>query len=572
MASSGTAAAQSDHDHLGQIWEGDPGGAIGFGVRVGPNTNYGFQGKAPERGVFGWADASSGSAEGVFGRADSPGGKGMLGIATASSGKTEGVFGRAVSTDGRGVAGVATSSSGSTRGVFGRADSSKGRGVEGIATADSGPTRGVRGFADSDSGIGVLGIGDTGVFGRSNTGGDAVVAKGDAKVTEFLEVGQAGTRDTTALELAVDGERALRIAPTASREAPNIVGGHPSNSVASGAEGATIAGGGFDSGSIESSNKVFDDYGTVGGGFGNQAGSDDGDATTADNATVGGGDRNTASGRLATVGGGLTNTASGRQAAVGGGSGNTASGEEATVPGGSANTASGSFSFASGEKAKAADNEAFVWNDGTRYHDLNGDGSDDGFSSAKDVAGSGVTGAETFHASARGGFRFVTSSSSVTYISGGSSGWATTSTRAAKTNIDPVDPTQVLEGVTDMEVATWEYKDEDGEGAGERHIGPMAEDFHAAVDVGASDEHINSINADGVALAAIQGLADRLNERADRIEELEQASEQKDERIEELESEAEAAREENAELEATIDDLAARLEAVENQLDPVAAD
>ena len=27
-------------------------------------------------------------------------------------------------------------------------------------------------------------------------------------------------------------------------------------------------------------------------------------------------------------------------------------------------------------------------------------------------------------------------------------------TRAAKTNIDPADPTQVLEGITDMEVAT----------------------------------------------------------------------------------------------------------------------
>ena len=40
----------------------------------------------------------------------------------------------------------------------------------------------------------------------------------------------------------------------------------------------------------------------------------------------------------------------------------------------------------------------------------------------------------------------------------------------------------------------------------------MAEDFHEVVDVGTSDDHINSINADGVALAAIQGLSQTLDE------------------------------------------------------------
>jgi chromosome segregation ATPase len=49
----------------------------------------------------------------------------------------------------------------------------------------------------------------------------------------------------------------------------------------------------------------------------------------------------------------------------------------------------------------------------------------------------------------------------------------------------------------------------------------MAEDFHDLVDVGSSDEHINSVDADGVAFAAIQGLADKLEEKDDRIEELE---------------------------------------------------
>jgi hypothetical protein len=79
----------------------------------------------------------------------------------------------------------------------------------------------------------------------------------------------------------------------------------------------------------------------------------------------------------------------------------------------------------------------------------------------------------------------------------------------------------VLDGVEDLEVATWEYKDDDGEGAGTTHIGPMAEEFHDIVAVGSSDEHINSINADGVLFAAVQGLSERLAEKDDRIADLE---------------------------------------------------
>jgi hypothetical protein len=130
----------------------------------------------------------------------------------------------------------------------------------------------------------------------------------------------------------------------------------------------------------------------------------------------------------------------------------------------------------------------------------------------------------------------------------------TTSARAKKSAVKPVAPPEVLDRVESLDVSTWELDHQDDG----RHMGPMAEDFADAFELGNDDEHIATVDADGVALAAIQGLADRLGE--------------KDDRIEELESEAEAAREENAELEATIDDLAARLEAVENQLDPVAAD
>ena len=41
-------------------------------------------------------------------------------------------------------------------------------------------------------------------------------------------------------------------------------------------------------------------------------------------------------------------------------------------------------------------------------------------------------------------------------------------------------------------------------------MGPMAQDFHAAFGLGANDVTIATVDADGVALAAIQGLNDKL--------------------------------------------------------------
>ncbi len=44
-------------------------------------------------------------------------------------------------------------------------------------------------------------------------------------------------------------------------------------------------------------------------------------------------------------------------------------------------------------------------------------------------------------------------------------------------------------------------------------MGPMAQDFHAAFGLGVSDKLIDTIDPDGVALAAIQGLNTELQER-----------------------------------------------------------
>lgn len=76
----------------------------------------------------------------------------------------------------------------------------------------------------------------------------------------------------------------------------------------------------------------------------------------------------------------------------------------------------------------------------------------------------------------------------------------------AKQGVVPVDPTRILDKVARLPVSLWQYKD----APGVNHVGPMAQDFHAAFGLGATDTGISTIDTAGVALAAIQGLNQRL--------------------------------------------------------------
>jgi hypothetical protein len=78
-----------------------------------------------------------------------------------------------------------------------------------------------------------------------------------------------------------------------------------------------------------------------------------------------------------------------------------------------------------------------------------------------------------------------------------------TSDRAIKDEFAAVDCSEILEKVAALPLSTWHYKTEE---PGVRHIGPVAQDFHAAFGLGMDDKHIATVDADGVALAAIQGL------------------------------------------------------------------
>lgn len=86
----------------------------------------------------------------------------------------------------------------------------------------------------------------------------------------------------------------------------------------------------------------------------------------------------------------------------------------------------------------------------------------------------------------------------------------TRSDRNQKENFAPVDVQEFLAKVATLPIETWNYKDQN---AAIRHIGPMAQDFAAAFGVGEDHRFINTVDANGVALAAIQGLYKLLQEK-----------------------------------------------------------
>ena len=88
------------------------------------------------------------------------------------------------------------------------------------------------------------------------------------------------------------------------------------------------------------------------------------------------------------------------------------------------------------------------------------------------------------------------------------------SDKNAKMAIEPVDEAAILDKVAALPVSAWSYKDD---APGIRHIGPMAQDFHAAFGLGHTDKGIATLDTSGVALASIKALHDELEEARDHI-------------------------------------------------------
>jgi len=90
------------------------------------------------------------------------------------------------------------------------------------------------------------------------------------------------------------------------------------------------------------------------------------------------------------------------------------------------------------------------------------------------------------------------------------------SDRNLKEKFAPIDDQEILERVASLPISRWNFKT-DGQ---TRHIGPMAQDFYAAFNVGPDDKHIATVDEGGVALAAIQGLNAKLKEKEAEIAEM----------------------------------------------------
>lgn len=91
------------------------------------------------------------------------------------------------------------------------------------------------------------------------------------------------------------------------------------------------------------------------------------------------------------------------------------------------------------------------------------------------------------------------------------------SSRHAKHAFDAIDGDWLLSRLRMLPMTTWSYLASDT-----RHAGPVAEDFHAAFGLGASDNMIAPSDLAGVALAAAKALQEEVDERDQRIDALEQ--------------------------------------------------
>jgi hypothetical protein len=317
----------------------------------------------------------------------------------------------------------------------------------------------------------------------------------------------------------------------------------------------SFVGGGF-------AHQVHDDYGSIGGGRQNIAGSNNGVLVDSPAATVSGGRENAATAAYSTVPGGHLNAAAGSYS--------LAAGRRAKANHG------GAFVWGDSTDADFAStgaNQFLIRTDGGVGINTNNPGSHD----LAIVGSASLTAGSTLYAENTNGIgvaaHLLTSSTASTlmvqnnssggdliqgYAAGGalpvfqlrSSGrlginrfsapdhpvhigssattgngahltgggtWTNGSSREFKENFEAIDKREVLRKVVELPVTRWQYR---GEDEFTRHIGPVAEDFRAAFGLGHDERYITTIDADGVALAAIQGLHEIVREKDCEIDEL----------------------------------------------------
>ena len=322
----------------------------------------------------------------------------------------------------------------------------------------------------------------------------------------------------------------------------SAVAGGANNVIRANSQSATIAGG--------QSNLILSNSptATIAGGLNNSVSPGDIGYVSAKGATIAGGEGNTIFGFGGFPEGPLYN----EYGTIGGGYSNTVNVSYGTVPGGYLNTVLGDFGFAAGSRAVAGYG-CFVWADASSASPFQstagnqfgiraaggvrldpnttslffGSGAklwpDQGGSiELGDSLANGVTPYIDFHygigADQDYSVRLINDAPGFLTCSGifRAPVVQQTSDRNAKNNFKPINAREVLEKVGALPISQWEFK----QYPGTRHLGPTAQDFKAAFNLGTDDKHIATVDSEGVALAAIQGLNQKVEEKDSEIREL----------------------------------------------------
>jgi hypothetical protein len=331
--------------------------------------------------------------------------------------------------------------------------------------------------ADALSGLLILGLGDVANF-ISGSSSNSVIGQ---VIGATISGGGA-----QAYLISMNGQSQSVGGPNLAGGDFATVGGGVNNVIGVGSLGATIGGGVL--------NRIGTNalVATIGGGFNGSIGGN------SQNAVLAGGDGNAIGSQsaTATIGGGGKNAigANAPASVISGGNQNIVSNnaQYATIPGGNRNTAGSSYTLAAGNNAKAIHSGSFVWAD-SQFSDF--------ASTANDQV--------SFRA--QGGVRFTSGSGSPNQTvvwTPGSASWSFTSDRNLKDRVAPVNGPSILEKVSRIPINEWSYIGHD-----QRHIGPMAQDFHAQFPLNENDKVLNDADLHGVALAAIQGLNQKVEDQ-----------------------------------------------------------
>ncbi|HEX2897482.1 MAG TPA: tail fiber domain-containing protein, partial [candidate division Zixibacteria bacterium] len=129
--------------------------------------------------------------------------------------------------------------------------------------------------------------------------------------------------------------------------------------------------------------------------------------------------------------------------------------------------------------------------------------------------------ANQFNVRSSGGYRLYSDSglnSGVT-MGAGASSWTSVSDKSVKKDFRDINSDELLKRLSEIPISRWKYIAEESQAD---HIGPMSQDFYQAFGLGDDDKRISTIDADGVALAAIQALHKQNLELKKELENLKQ--------------------------------------------------